>query len=142
REYLQALAASLGVGANVQFPGAVANDELPRRLQEAAVYVSTSLSDGGIAASTAEAMACGLPVVITDFGNNRDWVTDGEGGYLIPLKAPEALADRVVRLLTNAEARAAFGKINCDVILKRNDYRTEMEKMATLYRELIGRHSP
>ena len=43
---------------------------------ESDIYVSTSLSDGGLAASTAEAMACELPVIITNFGVNSKWISE------------------------------------------------------------------
>ncbi|GAH34462.1 unnamed protein product, partial [marine sediment metagenome] len=95
RKYLENLGVSLGISGSIRFVGFVENDELPQYLASADVYVSTSLSDAGIAVSTAEAMACGLPVVITDFGDNRKWVENGINGFLVPPKSPEALASKI-----------------------------------------------
>ncbi len=137
--YLQELATSLGIANSVRFIGTVANDHLPGYLTAADVYVSTALSDGGIAASTAEAMACGLPVVITDFGNNKEWVQDGEGGYLVPLKQPSILAEKIIHLLKSAELRKKFGNVNRETIDTRNSYHREMKKMEGVYQTLLGK---
>ncbi len=136
RSALQELASSLGVYESIKFPGWIPNHELPRYLASADIYVSTSLTDGGIAASTAEAMACELPVVITDFGDNQKWVKDGEGGFIVPLKNPDALADRMVYLLKHENVRKRFGKINRKTIEERNNLQAEMEKMERIYEEL------
>ncbi len=137
---LKQLAKSLGVSDSIRFAGFISNDELPQYIALADVYVSTSLSDGGIAASTAEAMACGLPVVITDFGDNRKWVEDGLNGFIVPLKDPEALAEKIIYLLKNEDIRKEFGERNRKIIEERNNYYKEMEKMENIYTELIERY--
>ena len=135
---LKDLAASLGVSQQVRFLGRVENAQLPTYLSSMDVYVSTSLSDAGIAASTAEAMACGLPVVITDSGENQKWLEDGEGGYIVPTRDPEALADKVAFLLENPEIRPRCGEVNRRTIEVRNDYYREMARMEGLYRQLTS----
>jgi glycosyltransferase involved in cell wall biosynthesis len=137
RNYLENLASSLGVLSSVKFVGQLPSDLLPRYLASVDVYVSTSLSDGGLASSTAEAMACGLPVVITDFGNNRDWIRDGENGFNVPLQDPPTLACKLVYLLQHDTFRRRFGEINRAVIEERNNYQKEMHRMEKLYIELI-----
>ncbi|MBS7632040.1 glycosyltransferase [Candidatus Bathyarchaeota archaeon] len=136
---LKELAESLGVSSSVNFIGFVPNDELPQYLNSVDVYVSTSLSDAGIAASTAEAMACGLPVIVTDVADNRKWVTDGENGFVVLGKAPEILAEKIIYLLKNEHIRKHFGEANRHIIEERNNYYKEMKKMETLYTELIRR---
>ena len=137
---LKELAKSLGVLDSVRFVGWVPGDELPQYIASADIYVSTALSDAGLAASTAEAMACGLPVIITDFGDNKKWVEDGVNGFIIPSQAPEALASKIVHLLKDEEIRKRFGSINREVITERNDWEKEMGKMAKLYEKLIEKH--
>ncbi len=136
---LKKLAHSLKILEMTQFIGRIPNDEMPKYLKTADIYVSTSLSDAGIAASTAEAMACGLPVVITDFGENREWVNDGKNGFVVPIKNPELLAEKIIYLLKDEDRRAKFGKINRRIIEERNSYNKEMAKMEVLYEELIRR---
>jgi glycosyltransferase involved in cell wall biosynthesis len=121
----------------VKFIGFIQNDKLPEYLNSMDVYVSTSLSDAGIAASTAEAMACGLPVIVTDVADNRVWVEDGVNGFVIPVKDPKLLAERVIHLLKNEDIRRRFGNISRKVIEERNNYYKEMAKMEEIYKKLV-----
>ncbi|MCK9392780.1 MAG: glycosyltransferase family 4 protein [Syntrophales bacterium] len=138
RSYLENLATSLAVFDSMRFVGLVSNNDIPRYLASSDVYVSTSLSDAGLAASTAEAMACELPAVVTDFGDNSQWVKDGHGGFVVPLKSPSLLAERIVHLLKNEDIRRKYGKFNREVIEERNDYNKEMGKVEHLYQTLTG----
>jgi len=137
-EMLKNLAKSLGVWKSVRFIGSVSNDNLPKYLASSDIYVSTSLSDAGLAASTAEAMASGLPIVITDTANNEDWVVDGVNGFLVPIRDPQALATGIIRCIENRELAENFGERNRAIIMKRNNYYTEMEKMEKIYLNLLG----
>jgi glycosyltransferase involved in cell wall biosynthesis len=136
-KYLIELSQTLGVSENIYFGGMVSNDELSEYLRLADVYVSTSLSDAGIAASTAEAMAVGLPVITTNTGENEKWISDEENGYLIPIKNPQILAEKIIYLLKEENCRTIFAKNNRQRIEERNDYYKEMAKMENIYRELI-----
>jgi len=99
-DYLKELTKSLGVSDSARFVGWIAHDELPSYLALADVYVSTSVSDGA-PPSTLEAMACELPVVVTDSGEHRNWIKDGVNGFIVPMRSPEALASRIIYLLEN-----------------------------------------
>ena len=140
KEYLIALAKSLNVLHATRFVGWIPNDKLPKYLSSPDVYVSTSLSDSGLSAATAEAMACGLPVVVTDSGDNQRWVEDGKNGFIVPPKDPKTLAERLIYLLRNEGIRMEFGKRSRKIIQDRNDYYKEMEKMGNIYGDLIGRY--
>jgi glycosyltransferase involved in cell wall biosynthesis len=137
---LRELAKTLGVSDNVKFIGFIQNDKLPQYLNSMDVCVSTSLSDAGIAASTAEAMACELPVIVTDVADNRKWVEDGVNGFLVPIKDPKFLAKKIIYLLQNEMMRKKFGKVNRKIIEERNNYYKEMEKMEAIYEELKRRY--
>ncbi len=135
-QYLKELAKSLGVSDSIIFTGMISADEIPKYLASSDVYVSTSLSDSGLAASTGEAMACGLPVVVTDTGCNSEWVTDGKNGFVIPVKEPNLLAKKIIYLLKNKDAIKKFGDNSRGIICDRQDYYKEMEKMKKIYEEL------
>ena len=140
RHFLEGLAGSLGIGKSVVFTGPIPNDKLPEYFSSADVYVSTSLSDAGLAASTAEAMACGIPVVVTDSGENNLWVEEGKGGFLVPVKHPYAMAERITYLLQNSFEANRFGLYNRTVIEKRDNYYVEMAKMENIYRKIAEEH--
>lgn len=137
RTRLMRLAEALGVGPRVRFMGEVRNDRLPAYFSVADVYVSTAMSDAGLAASTAEAMACGLPVVVTNSGENALWVQDGHGGYLVPVRAPNPLAEKIAYLLHHPNVRSRFGDVNRATIAQHNNYAIEMSKMEEVYRSLV-----
>jgi glycosyltransferase involved in cell wall biosynthesis len=135
---LKELARSLGVSASLRFVGWIPHDRVPEYIACGDVSVSTFLSSGGLSQGTAEAMACGLPVILTDFGDNRNWVQDGVNGYVIPLRSPEVLASKIIHLIHNKDVREKFGQINKQIIQERDNWQKEMEKMEKLYTELIG----
>ena len=137
KEYLMNLTKLLNIEKNVKFIGQVQNDLLPQFLQSANICVSTSLSDSGLAASTSEAMASGLPVIVTDSGDNKKWVEENKGGFVVPLKNPEKLAEKIIYLLKNENLRKSFGEYNRKIIEKKNNYYKEMGKMEEIYKEII-----
>lgn len=137
KKKIKNLAKNLAILKNIKFLGRIANDKLPDYLRIADIYISTSLSDGGIASSTAEAMSCGLPVIITDTGENKKWVENNYNGYLIPVKKPKILADKIINLIKNENLREKFSKINQKIIKEKNDYLKEMKKMEKVYQKLV-----
>jgi starch synthase len=52
----------------------------------------------GISLVQAEAMACGCPVVATTNTGSEDLFEDGVQGFIVPIRSPEAIADRMQRL--------------------------------------------
>ena len=122
----------------VQFVGLLNQAELPRFFTTLDVYVSTSLSDAGISASTAEAMASGQAVVVSDSGENNLWIDDGSSGFVVPVKSPDVLAAKLVELLLGPSLRVSFGERARRTITERNDYYREMSKMGALYEELAA----
>ena len=133
KEHLEMLAQELGVLDHTRFAGQVTEQLMISYLHAADVYVSTSVSESGLAASTAEAMACELPVINTDTGDIRLWIRDGEDGFVIPIRSPGILADRIIDLLSDPRKRETFGKAGRVVIDERNNYYKEMEKMGSIY---------
>jgi len=132
-EKLKNLAKDLNILESIRFPGFISNADLPRYLKTSDIYVSTSLSDAGLSSSTAEAMASGLPVIITDIGENEKWVKGGESGYLIPVKNSNILAEKIVYLIKNENLRKELGLTNRKKIEDEKNFYREMEKMEKLY---------
>lgn len=138
REKLESMVSELGVTNSVRFTGFLSYDEVPNYLASADVYVSTSFSDS-TSLSLQEAMACELAPVVTDLPANREWIIDGENGFLIPINDFQALADKVVYLLKNDAIRRRFGKLGRKLIQTKAEYHKEMGKLEELYRGVIHR---
>jgi glycosyltransferase involved in cell wall biosynthesis len=72
------------------------------------VFVSSSAVEG-FPNAIGEAMACGVPCVVTDAGDSRRLV--GETGLLAPVRNPDALAASVLQVIgLGAEGRTALGE--------------------------------
>ncbi len=138
RQYLEDLAKSLNCSQNVQFLGRLPNERLPEFFVQSDVYVSTSLADGGLGAATAEAMTCEMPVIVTNFGDNRVWVDDGKNGFVIGPQDNEALSLKIIELLKNKPMREEMGKMNREIIRTRLNAETEMAKLDKLYKDVVA----
>ncbi len=79
----------------IELAGAVSRASMQREYDAADVLVLPSLSEGS-ANVCYEALACGLPVVTTP--NAGSPVRDGQEGFVVPVRSPEALADRIETL--------------------------------------------
>ncbi len=83
----------------------VPHAEVQRLFQGADLFVYPSLHEGS-ALAIFEAMASGLPVITT--ANAGSMVRDGVDGYLVPLRDPAAIAERVLELHLDADKRRAM----------------------------------
>ncbi len=137
RKETEEMVSSLGIQDSFAFIGNIPADLIPAHLASSDVYVSTSLSDSGIAASTAEAMSSGAAVVSTEVGDIRIWIKDGVNGFVVPKSDPEALASRISELLGNDELRRSVGAEARKTVLERQDYNKEMGKVESLYTRLV-----
>lgn len=73
------------------------------------IFVLTSNYEGG-ARAPAEAVASGLPVVMTDVPPARETVIDGQNGFVVPVNDYRQLADRLIELISNESKRIMFKK--------------------------------
>jgi len=121
---------------DVNFVGRLESADLCNFYDGLDVYVSTALSDGGIASSTAEAMLCERPVVITDVAENGHWITDGENGRMFDCYDSINLANIILSLLDNQDIGIELGLKGKETIILRNTYNNEMEKMLKIYEQV------
>lgn len=135
---LKGLADELGVRKRVAFLGGVENRDLSVYLNAADVYCSSSLSDG-TSASLLEAMACGLPVVVTDVAANREWVEEGVNGTVVPRKDPTALGKALAQILDSSEVRERMGRANRRKVVERADWERNFAEFEELYTQLLPR---
>ncbi len=98
RAQLEELAAGLGLGQVVRFVGSRMRSEIPECYGAADVFVSASLREA-ISMALLEALACGIPGVVTDAGGARELVQDGWNGAIVGSRDPAALATRVSDVL-------------------------------------------
>ncbi len=87
---LRRLAAELDLEGHVLLPGATPHEEIATWLQAADLFCLATANEGRPNA-VMEALACGVPVVTTDVGGNREIVEPGRDGLLVPFGDGPAL---------------------------------------------------
>lgn len=134
---LQALAEEEGVADEVVFVGRRGREELKHYYNAADIFVTTPWYEPfGI--TPVEAMACGAPVVGANVGGIKFTVRDGETGYLVPPKDPEAVAERIAYLYRHPKLLELFRR---QAIQRANDLFTwgkVTSSMTAIYEELLG----
>jgi glycosyltransferase involved in cell wall biosynthesis len=99
-----------GVQNYVHFPGQITQEKLPDYYRAADLYISTSHSDG-TSISLLEALASGLPVLLTDIPGNQEWVTDpGEVGWLFKGGDVDSLTDGILHAVENRDQLPTMGQ--------------------------------
>jgi len=94
REQLEQQVKNLGMTEHVKFLGPKPHDQLAEILSASDVFVLATRNEGW-ANVFLEAMACGLPVVTTDVGGNKEVVVSEDLGLLVPFGDQEALLQAV-----------------------------------------------
>jgi glycosyltransferase involved in cell wall biosynthesis len=84
-------------------------------------------------------MACGLFPVVSDIPANREWIADGENGFLVPARDPEALARAIAEAWRNPELRALALRRNAQIVEARADWQRNMSVVDDLFRRLAIR---
>lgn len=97
-----------GLPPNVKFFGRVNHDRLVELYSKASVYVLPSLLEG-LARTGLEAMAAGLPVIVTKETGLTDFVSDGVEGWIVPSRDTRALAERFNWCATHPNAIRSAG---------------------------------
>ena len=130
------LATSLRVRSRVTFAGEVSDGELPALLRSADVMVSATAYDPtGLAAI--QAMACGLPVVASEVGSQRDAVVDGITGLLVAPEHPAMLVHRLRALLARPAMLQAYGIAAADRARSRYGIERTSQETAAVYERCL-----
>ncbi|OQY30572.1 MAG: hypothetical protein B6243_10150 [Anaerolineaceae bacterium 4572_5.2] len=109
RSLLEQMIIQRGLSKQVMFSGWVGHPALIEHYRQADIFVTATTWEG-MPNTVLEAMACGLPIVGTSAPGMNQLVSDGKNGYLVPVKDPAALANRLQRLINNPYERARMGK--------------------------------
>jgi glycosyltransferase involved in cell wall biosynthesis len=96
-----------GVMERVHFGGQVGQRDLPRWYHMADIYISPSHVDGS-SVTLMEALACGLPCLVSDIPGNKEWVEDGVNGWLF---RDGDVDDLVEKILNAIKSRRSFKRI-------------------------------
>jgi glycosyltransferase involved in cell wall biosynthesis len=112
-------------------------EDVPELLKLLDVFVLSSVSEG-LSIATIEAMAAGIPTVVTKSGGPQEVVLDGRTGFLAPPKDEKSLAEKVLLLLGNRELAASMGQEAQARVKARFGIDTMIENYETLYHQCLN----
>ncbi len=141
RAELERRVEALGLREAVRFEGFVSGAAKLRCLQEADVFVLPSHTEG-LPNAMIEAMAAGLPVVVTPVGSIPDVIVHDENGCLVPVRDPAALEGELRRLLASGPRRARLGREAHRVAAARFSPEGAAVRLEQLVREVSRGPSP
>jgi glycosyltransferase involved in cell wall biosynthesis len=126
---------------HVEFVGVLSGVEKIRVFRTAEIFCfPTFFSSEGFSVVLVEAMSCALPVVTTDWRGLRSIVVDGETGYLVPIRDPAAVANKLEQLIADPALRRQMGdkgRARYDALFTVESYRQNFLQVFTLAQRLL-----
>ena len=130
------LACQLGIDAHVTWMGPLPNPLSVVALMDVAVLSSRSEAFSN---AVLEYGAAGVPAVATDVGGTRELIDDGRTGFLVPPQSPEVMAERICRLLADADLRKTLGDAARQKVQKVFSEERILNEYGRMYSRLAGR---
>ena len=91
--------------------------DVKKELDEADLFMFVTYFPGeGFSNALAEAMAAGLPCIVSDWAANKDMI-ENKGGIVVPVKDTDAMIDAINKLIENKQLRQKQSKWNIDKII-------------------------
>jgi glycosyltransferase involved in cell wall biosynthesis len=137
-EAMRALTREKQVADHVTFLGE--RSDIPDLMAASDLYLNTSRYEG-MPVALLEAMASGLPIVATRVAGNTELVGHEENGLLCPLDEPAALAEAIIRMLSDTEF---YGKCSTGAIRNAGNFsiETTANRHIALFERLIAAGKP
>ena len=120
--------------------GHLGGAQLAAWYRAASVFVLPTLCEGS-AHSVLEAIAHGLPVITTPNSGSDEFVKHGTNGYIVPIRDPDTLADRMAWCIDHPECLGAMGEASWEIARQSGSERSERVHVAVL-RSFLNSGSP
>lgn len=133
-EKLKNLSKKLGIEKQVHFLGF--RIDIKELAKVSDIFLFTTLQEG-MPRSMMEAMASGLPCIASKIRGNVDLLVEGKGGYLVPAKDAELVAECLRELINNKSLRKYMGNENLSRI-KEFEVSIVKKRIKEIYEEVIG----
>ena len=125
-----------GINERVSFVGNVPEKEMATYFHASDIYISASHSDGS-SVSLLQAMACGLPAIVSDIPGNREWVRGGQTGWLFKDGDRNELVALMIAAAHSPQQRSTFGVKARATIVERADWQKNSYKLMDAYQMAI-----
>ena len=138
KEYLQNLIERKGFSDKIKLMGYVENSSLSYIINRFDVFAVNSILDSesfGVAA--VEAMACGVPCVVSDADGLKEVVSATGGGIIVPKNDIYAISNAMYDLLMNEEKRQELGKAGYYGVRQLYDWNYNVDEMLAIYERMM-----
>jgi glycosyltransferase involved in cell wall biosynthesis len=125
-----------GLDSCVHWLGCLPPERMPDLYCAVDAFVCASHNEG-LSNSMLEAMATGLPIVVTDVGGHAEIVADGVNGQLVPSREVDKLAAALEEVLTNRESSARLGRAARQRALEIGTPHTNAAHLLSYFQELL-----
>ena len=144
---LQRLIAELNAEKNIKLLGWRTQAEVAELLKSSDVLLAPSVTteegdEEGIPGVIMEAFAEGLPVVTTYHAGIPEVAKDGESGFLVPERDPDALAEALERLVEMPELRVSMGRNGRRFVEEHYDIDKLNDHLVKIYQQLLDGELP
>ena len=136
RQNLMRRIAAVELEDRVHFAGNLPEDEMTAQFHASDIYISASQSDGS-SVSLLQAMACGLPAIVSDIPGNREWVSEGRNGWLFKVGDHHELARLMIEASRSLELRSDYGKTSRIIVKDRANWGKNFPRLMDAYRMAI-----
>ncbi len=127
----------------VYFSGVVKGREKAELLLNADVFVlPTYYPLEGQPISVMEAMAAGLPVIVTPYRGIPEMVKDGEHGYYVEANSPASIAQKIVKIFSDPRHYEEMSNNNVRVVLEKYTEERYANDIKNLFMGVLGGQSP
>ena len=129
---LERMRSQLGLEERLKLLPGVGPDEAPAYFAACDVFAMSSLYEGK-ARALVEAACAGRPIVTTAVSGADEVVVEGETGFLVPVRDPGALADRILLLLGETKMAAEMGRRGQKLACERYDRARNLAEMVRMW---------
>lgn len=136
KKKLETLSEKLNIKKSVTFTGFIPDKDLQNIYRTADIFVIAGIAELQ-SLVTMEAMASGLPVVAVNAMALPELVRDGENGYLFPAGDSQALAQKIIAIVSDKNLGFQMSQNSLEII-KTHDINRTIEKYEALYNKIIN----
>lgn len=132
---IQEMIRSLNLERNVKLLGFVGDPVPLLKMSDAFCLLSRS---EGFSNALLEAMACGVPSVVTRVGGNPEAIADGENGFLVSVEDDAAAAEKLLALLRDPARAVKIGENGRISVQTRFSADVMIQRLISVYRDLLA----
>jgi glycosyltransferase involved in cell wall biosynthesis len=122
----------------IHFGGQVRQNDLPRWYHMADIYISPSHVDGS-SVSLMEALASGLPCLVSDIPGNREWIVEGQNGWLFRDGDADDLAEKILHAIKSRRSFKKIGDSARKTAEQKADWKKNFGKLLEAYEKVLSR---